>query len=148
MTAPLDNLQDFYQPVPPAWTPQTIGWYVLFAIVGILIVWVTIYSVRRWLANRYRREALRQLALLPPEQFSTLLKRTSLTAWPREKVASLTGEAWLDFLNASASDELFRDAPGNRIEEVALQRVVLSAQDQQELRKLAAEWIRRHRVQA
>ena len=148
MTSPLDNLQDFYQPPPPVWTPQTAGWYVLFGVVAILIVWVTIYSIRRWLANRYRREALRQLALLPPEQFSTLLKRTSLTAWPREKVASLTSKTWLDFLNTSASGELFRNAPGNRIEEVALQRVVLSPQDEQYLRKLAAEWIRRHRVQA
>lgn len=148
MTSPLDNLQDFYQPPPPAWTPQTIGWYVLFAIAGLLFLWVTIYNLRRWLANRYRREALRQLALLPPDQFSTLLKQTSLIAWPREQVASLTGKAWLDFLAESANSQLFHRAPGNCIEEVALQRVVLSVQDEQELRKLAAEWIRRHRVQA
>ncbi len=148
MTSPLDNLKDFYQPAPPAWTPQTIGWYVLFAIAGLLFLWVTIYNLRRWLANRYRREALRQLALLPPDQFSTLLKQTSLIAWPREKVASLTGEAWLDFLSESAPGKLFHRVPGNCIEEVALRRVVLSVQDEQELRKLAAEWIRRHRVQA
>ena len=148
MTGPLDSLQDFYQPAPPAWTPQTIGWYVLFAIAGLLILWMTVYGIRRWLGNRYRREALRELALLPPDQFSTLLKRTSLAAWPREKVASLSGEAWVNFLNESAGGKLFHRAPGNCIEEIALRRVVLSAQDEMELRKLAAEWIRRHRVQA
>src|SRR5271167_5027887 len=113
MTAPpstspaLNNLHDFYQPAPPAWTPQTIGWYVLFAIIGLAFVWMTIHWIRKWFANRYRREALRELALLPAEQFSTLLKRTALAAWPREKVASLNGEAWLNFLNETALNGLF-----------------------------------------
>jgi hypothetical protein len=144
----LDKLHDFYQPPPPAWTPQTIGWYVLFAIVGLWVLWMIVHSMRRWLANRYRREALHELTLLSPDQFSILLKRTALAAWPREKVASLSGEAWLTFLSDSANNTLFHHAPGNRIEEIALRPVDLSNEDEQELRKLAAEWIRRHRVQA
>src|SRR6202041_1256497 len=97
VAAPLDNLHDFYQPPPPAWTPQTIGWYVVFAVIALLAMWMTIHTLRRWLANRYRREALRELALLQPEQFSTLLKRTALSAWPRDRVASLSGDTWLKF---------------------------------------------------
>ena len=41
-TAPntaLDKLHDYYQPAPPTWTPQTIGWYVLFGIVALLLLW-------------------------------------------------------------------------------------------------------------
>ena len=147
MTAPLDKLHDFYQPPPPAWTPQTIGWYVVFAILALLVIWMTIHSLCRWLANRYRREALRELALLQPEQFSTLLKRTALSAWPREKVASLSGEAWINFLNESAKNNSFHQIPGNRIEEIALRSQTLSSEDEQTLRKITAEWIRRHRVQ-
>jgi hypothetical protein len=147
MTAPLDNLHDFYQPPPPAWTPQTIGWYVVFAVIALLAMWMTIHTLRRWLANRYRREALRELALLQPEQFSTLLKRTALSAWPREKVASLSGDAWLKFLNESAENNSFHQTPGNRIEEIALRSQTLSGEDERTLRKITAEWIRRHRVQ-
>jgi len=147
MTAPLDKLHDFYQPPPPAWTPQTIGWYILFTLTGLFVLGMVVHSIRRWFANRYRREALRELAHLPPDQLSTLLKRTALTAWPRAKVASLTGEGWLTFLGETAANSLFHQSPGNRIEEVALQPTVLSTEDEQELRKLAAEWIRRHRVQ-
>jgi hypothetical protein len=147
MTASLDKLHDFYQPPPPAWTPQTIGWYVVFAVIALLAMWMTIHSLRRWLANRYRREALRELALLQPEQFSTLLKRTALSAWPRDKVASLSGEAWLNFLNESAKNNSFHQTPGNRIEEIALRSQTLSGEDEQTLRKITAEWIRRHRVQ-
>ena len=148
MTAPLDRLHDFYQPAPPAWTPHTIGWYCLFAIAGMLTLWLAIRGARRWLHNRYRRRALRELALLPPEQFSTLLKRTALAAWPREKIASLTGDAWLNFLNQTAENGGFQRAPGNRIEEISFRPMALSHDDEQALRTVAAAWIRRHRVQA
>jgi Domain of unknown function (DUF4381) len=147
MSAPLDRLHDFSQPAPPAWTPQTIGWYVLFAIVGLLLLWLTVRTIRQWLANRYRRAALHKLAFLPPVQFSALLKSTALVVWPRARIASLTGAAWLEFLNKSGPDELFTTAPGNRIEEIALQPATLSSEDEQKLRQLTAEWVRRHRVQ-
>ncbi len=144
----LDNLHDFYQPPPPAWTPQTIGWYFLFAIAGLLLLWAVAHLIRAWLANRYRREALNELALLPPEQFSALLKRTALTAWPREKVASLNGPPWVTFLDASTRAPLFQTAPANRIEELALKPANLSSEDEEALRQTVATWIRRHRVQA
>lgn len=146
MSTPLDRLHNFSQP-PPAWTPQTIGWYVLFAIAGIFVLWIAVHAIRRWFANRYRRAALRNLALLPPIQFSALLKSTALAVWPRERVASLTGMAWLEFLNKTGAGELFAAAPGNRIEEIALRPAALSSEDEQELRRLTAEWVRRHRVQ-
>jgi hypothetical protein len=148
MSAPLDKLHDFYQPIPPAWTPQTIGWYVLFALIGLLLLWVVIQMIRRWFANRYRREALQELSTLPADQFSTLLKQTALAAWSREKVASLSGDAWLKFLAESSRSEAFTETPGNQIEEVALRPAALSRTDVEALRNITAEWIRRHRVQA
>jgi hypothetical protein len=148
-TAPntaLDKLHDYYQPAPPAWTPQTIGWYVLFGIVALLLLWFAIHTARRWLANRYRREAARELVLATPDQFSALLKRTALAAWPREKVASLNGDAWLRFLGDAAATDSFQSAPGNQIEELALCGKATPVEDEQALRTIAAEWIRRHRV--
>ena len=148
MSAPLDKLHDFYQPPPPPWTPQTVGWYVVFAIAGLIALWAIIHKLRRWRANAYRRQALRELQTVPPDQFSALIKRTALSVWPREKVASLSGEAWLTFLNRTAAGELFRDSPANRVEEVAIRAISLSGNDEQLLRTATAEWIRRHRVQA
>jgi hypothetical protein len=111
-------------------------------------LWFAIHSVRHWFANRYRREALRQLALATPDQFSALLKRTALAVWPREKVASLSGDDWLKFLDDTATTKSFQTIPGNRIEELALLRSVTPSEDEQALRAIAADWIRRHRVQA
>jgi len=146
MSAPLDKLHDFYQPPAPAWTPQTVGWYVLFVVTGLLVIWVVVHQTRKWFANRYRRAALRELDLLPVNEFSGLLKRTALEAWPRERVASLSGAEWLRFLNEAAGDETFHCPPANRIEELALQPATLSNEDEHALREVAATWIRRHRV--
>jgi Domain of unknown function (DUF4381) len=148
MNGSLNKLHDFYQPPPAAWTPQTAGWYVVFSVIGLLILWFAARTVRRWIANRYRRAALRELATVAPQQYSTLLKRTALAAWPRDKVASLNGPAWLKFLDETSGESQFLRSPGNQIEEIGLRPVTLSADTEQALRTLAAKWIRRHRVQA
>jgi hypothetical protein len=148
MNAPLDKLHDFYQPPPPAWTPQTAGWYIVFTIVGLLLLWGVLHFIRGWTANRYRREALRELAAAPVDGISALLKRAALSAWPREKVAPLSGDAWLRFLSASGGDDSFRCSPGMHVEEIALTPSALSSEEEDALRKIAERWIRRHRVQA
>jgi hypothetical protein len=69
----------------------------------------------RWQRNRYRREALAALARIEAAietgtaggiarnetlpALAELLKRTALTACPREQVAALTGPAWFAFLD-------------------------------------------------
>jgi hypothetical protein len=155
MTAPqpppvmaLDKLHDFYQPAPVSWTPHTVGWYIVFGMVALLLLWFAVREGRRWMRNRYRREALRELASTQPEQLSALLKRTALAAWPREQVASLSGDRWIGFLVESSAIHSFQETPGNRIESIALATTSLSPEERDHLRDLAVQWIRRHRVQA
>ena len=147
-TAVLDKLHDFYQPPPVPWTPQTVGWYVVFGVLALTVLWFVIRGIRHWRHNRYRRLALKELASTPPELLSALLKRTALAAWPREAVASLTGSNWLSFLVKTSAITSFQEAPGNRIEEIAFASSSLSSRDEQHIRDVTAEWIRRHRVQA
>ena len=144
----LDKLHGFYQPPPVSWIPQTLGWYVVFGILFLLIVWLTILKIRNWRQDRYRREALHELASTSPEQLSGLLKRTALAAWPREQVASLSGEKWIGFLAESTAMPAFRETPGRFIEQIAFASTSLSSEDETVLRDLSKRWIRRHRVQA
>jgi hypothetical protein len=145
MKAPLDNLHSFYQPPPPSWRPQTIGWYIVFTIVALILLWVAVNLFRRWSENRYRREALSELQHMETSQLSALLKRTALSVWPREEVAALSGPAWLKFLDSSARKPLFDGAPVNRIEEFALSAAKLSSEDESALREAAGAWIRQHK---
>ena len=143
----LAKLHDYYQPTQPQWIPQTIGWYALFALLALLFLWLLFRAIRRSFANRYRRQALRELATVGPDQFSALLKRTALAVWPREQVASLSGNDWLTFLNEAAKTESFQTMPGSQIEEFALHQDSASIDEERLLRDIAAQWIRRHHVQ-
>ncbi len=108
----LDNLHDIVVPEPSPFWPPANGWYVLFAAAAVLALLLVILLVHRWWSRRYRRAALRELEQLRqrsqqtpvPEtiaQVDSLLKRVALAAWPRESVASLSSERWIQFLQAT-----------------------------------------------
>ncbi|WER45469.1 DUF4381 domain-containing protein [Cupriavidus sp. WKF15] len=111
----LRQMAEVVEPPPPSWRPQTIGWPVAGAIVLALLAATAWRWWRRYRANRYRREALAELARLraglavSPQAraqalaaMAELLKRTALAAWPRAHVASMAGAEWARFLQAHA----------------------------------------------
>ena len=113
--AALEKLADIAVPAPVPWTPQTWGWAALGLVVTALAVWVIIRWRRRCAANRYRVEALAELARLEARladeaaraealaAMPVLLKRVALAAWPRPEVAGLSGAAWVAFLGTHAA---------------------------------------------
>ncbi len=114
--AALRTLKDIAEPPPVSWLPQTWGWavvaFLIAAVAGILFVrWL-----RRYRADRYRREALRELDALGSspnsqqniEAVAVLLKRVALAVYPRQKVASLSGSKWVEFLKSQDGGQLGR----------------------------------------
>lgn len=158
----LEGLHDVVLPPPVSMTPQTAGWYVLFAVAGILIIWAVAAQARTFLRNRYRREALRELAALESgagdgatrtaalRALPGLLRRTALAAWPREAVAPLSGDAWLAFLDRAYGGDGFGKGPGRLVALAAYEPDAdLDAVGEPDARAafaLARDWIRRHRV--
>lgn len=112
----LKSLKDIANPPSVSWFPQTWGWAVLGVILIAFFAAWAILSIRRYRANRYRREALFELetieqAMLDPERrangmraLAELLKRVALHDWPREEVAGLTGASWRGFLTHNGPD--------------------------------------------
>lgn len=139
------GLHDFYQPPPPSWTPHTAGWYVVFGLLFLIVAWAMWRIFARWKRNRYRREALRDLESADICAIPVLVKRTALAAWPREQVASLTGEPWLQFLEVHGSGSFPKDQ-GRRLLDLEYGNAPLRREEEQAIRQAAADWIRRHRV--
>ena len=114
LEATLRQLADIALPPPVSMMPATWGWAALAGIVALVLA----YALWRWLRlraqNRYRREALADLATLEARigrdaerlqalaALSAIVKRTALAAWPREQVAALSGREWGEFLKTHA----------------------------------------------
>lgn len=140
LIALLDRLVEPPMPEPVSMLPQTAGWWVLGGMV-LLAVAVGLWCCWQiWRANGYRRAALRALARAQddPAQIATVLRRAALAAYPRDRVAGLTGRDWIAFLQTTgtfpdaAAEPLLRGpyAPGIRATG---------------LRAAARSWLRTHR---
>jgi len=160
----LERLHDIIVPDPVPWWPPAPGWYWVFVLLFVLVFVLVRGIVLRWLHNCYRREALAELAqqetnLADSNQraaaiatIAELLKRTALSAFPREAVASLTGSAWLAFLNQTRGRaKALPDDKGRWFERVAYGPSAAQALDETQVRELATfarSWITHHRVPA
>ena len=130
-------------PPIPLW-PATPAWYVLGALILLALLWMAWHGWKAWRHNAYRRAALRELdAAQAPAEIAILLKRTALAAWPRARVASLTGAEWAAWLRASAPRARLTKAMAQLLAELAyLPATPAGAKD------AARSWISRHDLRA
>jgi hypothetical protein len=151
---PLAQLRDIHVPgMIEAWPPAP-GWWILAALGALLVIAGFTWLFRYWRANRYRREALRELTQLLKDQhkdeddqayleaLQRLLKRTALTGFPREEVASLTGEAWVQFLDRASGSHDFSMGEAEALID-GNYRPDISV-DVERLHLVAKSWIQKH----
>ena len=110
-SAALQQLRDIHLPTPISWWPPAPGWIILSILVLILV-----FSLLLFLSNYLQRQRTKSHALhllkryradydangegnKACAQLSELLKRVALAYFPRETVAGLSEEAWINFLN-------------------------------------------------
>ena len=56
------QLHDIVVPEPVSWMPQTAGWYIVLALLVLGSAYIAYRAYRRARANRYRKDALGELA--------------------------------------------------------------------------------------
>ena len=107
----LAQLRDIHLPKPIMWWPLAIGWIGLLVIVFVLCLLMFLFARRYYQRGRARREGMRLLiryekdyqqgvsSQIVSTQISDLLRRVALVYFPRQEIAGLQGEPWLDFLN-------------------------------------------------
>jgi hypothetical protein len=112
------------------------------------------FVLRRYLQQR--RQRLQVLALLSrleeafdPAQaahhlgeLSILLRRVALTRYPRQKVAALTGDEWLKFLDQTGGNGQFSNGPGKILATGPYQTNI--AIDIEKLLPLLRSWIKQN----
>ncbi len=127
----LDALADIVVPEAVSFTPVTVGWKLLAGLLILALFAAGVAEYRRYCRNRYRREALAELKVLSKvvtqagagkiealRTLPALLRRVALSADERATVASLSGAAWLDYLDAHYPGDGFATGPGREVEAV------------------------------
>jgi hypothetical protein len=145
----LENLHDLVMPVPVPWWPPAPGWVIVSAVLVVVLGWWLIRAIQHWQSNSYRREALVLLGKIDGSEaeLPTLIKRVALSAYPRERVASLTGEQWLAFLDQTGHTDVFTMGAGRWLARLAYEPQLtasLSTTELNGLRTAVRDWILRH----
>ncbi|AGI25175.1 DUF4381 domain-containing protein [Pseudomonas sp. MT3] len=119
--SPLDQLEPLIPPAPVAWWPPAPGWWVVAALIPIAL-WGLWLTRQHWQPRRkpkqsaeapldpVRQAALDELARLPRpydrapagpwlQALNGVLKRVSRARWPDSHSHTLSGRAWLAFLD-------------------------------------------------
>lgn len=152
---PVSGLIDIPLPAPVSLWPQTWEAQAAIAVFAVGVVIAAWWFMHRQRANRYRREALGELdrivrSLASREAdaivsaLALLVRRVALTAYPRERIASLSGSAWLTFLDFSYGGHEFSRGAGRLLACGPYVSRRVGADDVRDLVDLVRRWIRSH----
>ncbi len=112
LNAPSLPLRDIHLPAEIGWWPPAPGWWALLIMGLSLSLWLARFLYLRHRRHRPIKAALDELTQLESDyegnipalagSLSRLLRRLAITEYGREAVASLSGDAWVQFLQQTA----------------------------------------------
>lgn len=106
----LAELKDIHLPPGVSMWPLAIGWYVVTITILMLLAF-SMYRLIKWFQyNKPKKQALKLLGQLKTSpdtqnkltQIALLLKRVAIRYHGIDKVAKLSGNRWIDFLNKTS----------------------------------------------
>lgn len=153
---PLANLRDIHTPPAIDFWPPALGWWLLAALIIVISV-VCTYLIRRYRQKTaFKRDAtylINQLSdqchddLSYIQQLNGVLKQTALAVNPRHDIASLNGQAWLQFLDAHSQqkDQAFTQGAGQVLAHGPYQAIP-PAINRNDINALASRWIKQQSI--
>ena len=121
---PLVNLKDIHLPPPVSFWPPAPGWWILALLLILFIFIGGVWLYRKYKKRKPRTEALRILKdleilyrnsqdeVVSLRNLSNLLRRSALTFYDKDAVASLQGSSWLEFLDKTGKTKEFSQGAG------------------------------------
>ena len=122
------QLEDIHYPAQPGFWPPAPGWWLLL-FASLIILYFAQRKLRQVLRHRSElRETQRALEKLQQQlasenqqqaisDLNIFLRKMALTHFPQEDIASLTGKAWLQFLDRSGNTKAFTEGAGIILDE-------------------------------
>jgi len=146
------ELRDIHLPDTTfSWWPPAIGWWILAIIIPLLCFFIF------WLYKRITRKTALKTAkklLLQIKhdtnledkhkliELSELIRRVAISISPREETASLTGRAWLEYLDSSVKETPFSQGVGRCFADAQYQKTAMIDLDMSLLITLCENWLK------
>lgn len=147
----LAQLKDIRLPETVGSWPMAYGWYLLMILSLMILAFLMYILYRSFKRAQIKRQALSLLKAYETQhqqdknsafmcaRVSELLKRVALVYFPREQVAALSGEKWVQFLNQTGK-QLDFDSVYEELIEMPY-RDQSGFHDLSKLFKLSRQWI-------
>ena len=147
----LVNLKDIHLTPPVSFWPPAPGWWILAVLLISSLFFGGVWFYRRHKKRKPKTEALRILKDLQIlyqnsqdevaslRNLSNLLRRTALTLYENDEVASLQGSSWLEFLDKTGKTKEFSLGVGKVLGNEVFQQKVNP--DMNALFPLVKKWI-------
>jgi hypothetical protein len=146
------QLRDIHLPGAAPFWPPAPGWWIVAALLLALLAGGWVVWRRRQRLARARRSLIDALAALEADfarerssahlaRIGLLMRRLALSRFPRERVAALTGAAWLRFLDESGGSGRFSKGPGRILASAPYQRSLPADMDVDAFVALVREWV-------
>ena len=148
---PLANLKDIHLPPPVSLWPPAPGWWILAVLLILFFFISAVWIFRQHKKRKPKTEALRILKdlqilyqsskdeVVSLRNLSNLLRRTALTFYDNNEVASLQGSSWLEFLDKTGKTKEFTKGAGKVLGNEVFQQKVNP--DMDALFPLVKKWI-------
>ncbi len=144
------QLRDIHLPESIGWWPPAMGWWILaflLPLLGFLMFWLykrisrkTAIKTAKKLLSKIKQDSssnnMDKLIAL-----SELLRRVAISIYPRKQVASLTGQAWLDFLDSSVIGAPYSKTPGTLLAHGHYQKSAPTDIEIMQLIKICENWL-------
>ena len=145
-------LRDIHLPEQALWWPPAPGWWILLVIILLLLV-LAFFLIRKHKARKHSAVSLARIELQQIESryaetadriglvrdLSALLRRLSISLFPRTDAAALVADEWLSFLDRLMTDEPFQEGVGRALVDAPYQ--ANPDFDSGELLELIGQWI-------
>ncbi len=141
-------LRDIHLPETISWFPPAIGWWIILFLIPISTYFLIalIQRLRQKTAIKEARKLLKQLQqndslneLEKVRELSILLRRVAVSKNPES--GSLTGRAWLDYLDRSLKNAPFKNGIGQCLAHTPYQKALPADVNLTALFELAQTWL-------